>query len=352
MGHETAAESFGRLWGKAPVMRRLFERLREIALTDSSVLIQGETGTGKELIAEALHLHSRRANAQYVVIDCASVLSELIESELFGHAKGAFTGAFADRVGAFEAGDGGTVFIDEIGELSMSLQPRLLRVLERQEVKRVGENTVRKIHVRVMAATNRDLEREVKEGRFREDLYFRLNVMKVMVPPLRDRDDDVIRLAERFLEATNKGTETLRLTESTKKNFLEYRWPGNVRELRNIVDRGHAMSDGRDFRLPDDFGRSVELDGSDGQAPGSGVGLLDGAMFEQPAKKVPGEFTRPLWEGLGFKDAKDAVLADFELGYVSALLETHGGNVSKAARAAGIHRNILHRLMAKYGLGR
>jgi transcriptional regulator with GAF, ATPase, and Fis domain len=311
------------------------------------VIIEGETGTGKELAAEAIHEHSARADRPYVVVDCAAVPPELIESELFGHVRGAFTGAVADRTGAFEAADGGTIFIDEIGELPLELQPRLFRVLERREVKRVGDNRAKPIDVRVIAATNRDLEREVEGGRFREELYFRLNVTKVIIPPLRDRDDDVLFLAEHFLALiAAAGGKALELRRDARERLLAYDWPGNVRELRNVIDRGAAMSD-TFLRVPDDFGQSMEVEGS----LETGVDLVE----EQPTATTPsniGEHTKPLWAGKTYKDAKDAVMEDFERGYILALLEEHEGNVSAAARAAGIHRNIFARMMVRYHIGR
>jgi DNA-binding NtrC family response regulator len=346
-------------------MHALFARIEEVARTDTSVVIQGETGTGKELVAEVLHDLSSRAAKPYVVVDCAAVPRELIESEIFGHARGSFTGALSDRQGAFEAASGGTIFIDEIGELPMDLQPRLLRVLEKQEIKRVGAEAVRKIDVRVVAATNRDLAREVEEGRFREDLFFRLNVVKLALPPLRERPEDVIFLAERFLADLGGFEGPIELRDDTKAKLIAHPWPGNVRELRNLIDRGAAMSD-RYFRLPEDFGRTLDIDGADGLAPGSGVGLydeydarpalsqdpLDPRQTVEPAGVEVGVQTRPLWQGRSYKDAKEAVMADFEQGYIKALLAAHGGNVSAAARAAGIHRNILHRMMARYGMER
>lgn len=339
-------------------MVEVLDRIAEVASSDASVIIQGETGTGKELVAEAIHELSSRSDRPYVVVDCASVPRELIESEMFGHAKGAFTGATSDRQGAFESADGGTIFIDELGELPLDLQPRLLRVLEKQEVRRVGTNTTKTIDVRVIAATNRDLQREVEEGRFREDVYFRLDVLKLNLPPLRERPGDIIFLAEKFLSEMALVDGPIQLKEDTKQRLCDYAWPGNIRELRNVIDRGAAMSDSW-FRLPQDFGQTVEIDGFDGSAPGSGVGLLDGPEAAPTAPRTAdssprkiGEVTRPLWEGKSYKEAKDAVMADFEQGYITSLLDAHNGNVSAAARAAGIHRNILHRMMARYGITR
>jgi DNA-binding NtrC family response regulator len=348
------------MWGRSPQIQSVFARMREIAQSDSSVIVEGETGTGKELAGEAIHEHSHRADKPYIVVDCASVPGELIESELFGHVRGAFTSALQDRKGAFEAADTGTIFIDEIGELPLSLQPRLLRVLERQEVKRVGANATKTVDTRIIAATNRDLQREVLEGRFREDLYFRLAVMKVKIPSLRERREDILFLAEHFLaELPIMSGKPLELRQDARERLTTYDWPGNVRELKNIIDRGAAMSD-RYFRIPDDFGQSVDLDGEDGLAPGSGVGLTDDydvadvspELLKSAAAGGVGALTKPLWQGKTYKDAKAAVMADFERGYIAALLEEHNGNVSAAARAAGIHRNILHRMMARYGIGR
>ena len=346
----TTERQLGRLYSRSPLLFRVFDRIAELSGSDTTILIQGETGTGKELAAEALHEQSARQSGPYMVVDCASIQRELIEAALFGHEKGAFTGAVEARAGAFEAGSGGTVFIDEIGELPLDLQPRLLRVLEKREVRRVGSQKLINVDVRVVAATNRDLRREVNEGRFRQDLYFRLDVVRVQIPALRERPEDVVFLAEKFLEDTF-GPGGMSIKEETKKKLLAHTWPGNVRELRNVIERGAAMSD-RDLRLPEDFGSSLLLDAPDGLAPGSGVGLSDedDPTTGPPPPYSDGNQTRPLWEGKSFKDGRDAVLADFERGYVAALLEAHQGNVSAAARSAGIHRNLLHRLIARYRL--
>lgn len=350
-------EQLGRLWAASSSMHDLFKKVREVANSETSVVIEGETGTGKELVAEVIHELSPRERAPYVVVDCAAIPRELIESEMFGHARGAFTGATSDREGAFESANGGTIFIDELGELPLDLQPRLLRVLEKMEVKRVGAETTKKIDVRVIAATNRDLKREVSEGRFREDLYFRLNVVKLYIPPLRDRPEDVELLAERFLnDFPGLDGDPIRLLEDARRKLVKHPWPGNVRELRNVIDRGAALSDSK-FRLPEDFGRSLEFDSIESRSLGSGVGLSDqesvsSIQDESQVAEAGHSITRPLWEGREYKDAKEAVLGDFERGYVNELLDTHGGNVSAAARAAGIHRNILHRMMSRYGIKR
>ena len=343
-------------------MRALFERIREVAATSTSVVIEGETGTGKELVANALHMLSARAMQPYRVVDCASISGELIESELFGHVRGAFTGALADRVGAFEDAHRGTIFIDEIGELPLELQPRLLRVLEKQELKRVGSETIRKINVRVLAATNRQLQREVKEGRFRQDLFYRLGVVRLHLPPLRERPDDIGLLAEQFLEElTEPGRAPLHLGADIRRRLAKHDWPGNVRELRNVISRGATLADTH-YRLPEDFGRRTEATGvgnpeTSPSASGSRTVKPTGDMEPTadrpgPRRREAGELTRPLWIGRPYKEAKEAVMADFECGYVRALLEEHQGNVSAAARAARIHRNILHRMIARYGIKR
>ena len=244
----SARESFGRLNGVSVAMRRVYHLAGTYAKTDAAILIQGETGTGKELLAEALHEHSPRSKKPFVVIDCAALATGVIESELFGHAKGSFTGAGTERVGAFESAHGGTVFLDEIGELDLSLQPKLLRVLEKKEVRRLGANTVRPVDVRIIAATNRNLEREVREGRFREDLYYRLSIVKIELPPLRQRKDDIPLLVRCFLKELT-GSDDVTVWADFDKSmdlFRQHDWPGNARELRNVVEMGCA---GRRERL-------------------------------------------------------------------------------------------------------
>ncbi|MBI2375053.1 MAG: sigma-54-dependent Fis family transcriptional regulator [Deltaproteobacteria bacterium] len=327
----------GRLFARSAVMRETLERLKTAAAGAAAILIEGETGTGKELAAEAIHEHSPRADGAFVVVDCAAIPADLIESELFGHRRGAFTGAFEDRQGAFEAANGGTVFIDEIGELPLSLQARLLGVLERRQVKRVGDDAVRSVDVRLVAATNRDLEREWQEGRFRQDLYFRLAVVKVRLPPLRERPEDVAMLIDMFLASSSSPTgEPPEIRPDDVRRLISYAWPGNVRELRNVIERGASLAD-RWFAIPDDFDFGLEL-----SVPSAEVG-----QNRTPSIPSSGP-SQPLWKGRQYKDARARVLEDFERGWLTELLEAHGGNVSKAARAGGLHRNILHRMIARY----
>ena len=313
------SERFGRLWGRSTAMRRLFALAGRVAASDVTVLIEGETGTGKDALCEAIHLASTRTAGPLIVVDCGAVPPNLFESELFGHERGAFTGADRARAGAFEEADGGTLFLDEIGELPLPLQPKLLRVLEAREVRRIGSAQPRKINVRVVAATNRDLREEVNRGSFRQDLYFRLEVMRLRVPPLRERPDDIPVLVEHFRTLAKPGDAAPPFSEETLRSFVAHPWPGNVRELRNAVERLTVLDD-----LP--FARPGAPD------------TADSGDAEPVDIRVP------------FKDAKNALTDHFERRYLTAMLEATGGNISEAARRAGIDRVYLLRLMGRYGL--
>jgi transcriptional regulator with GAF, ATPase, and Fis domain len=313
--------SFGALVGTSLPMRRLFGLLEKIAQSDINVLIEGESGTGKELVATEVMQRSARADKPFVVVDCGAISPNLVESELFGHVRGAFTGADRDRMGAFEAADGGTVFLDEIGELPLELQPKLLRALEAREIRRVGETKARRVNVRVISATNRDLEREVNKGRFREDLYFRLAVVSVRVPPLRERLDDLLIMIRTFLSQLGVPEEERLFPPTVLAEMSKHDWPGNVRELRNYVERSVVLQSASQTLRRNGGG------GSSAPGPVNGIDL-----------SVP------------FRIAKDAVIDSFERGYLSQLLEAAGGNMSKAARMAGMDRMYLHRLVQKHGL--
>ncbi len=238
------ANRFSKLLGESPAMRRLFDDLRRIAETDTSVLITGESGTGKELVAKALHEQSRRRTKPFVAINCAALPESLLESELFGHKRGAFTDAVSDQRGLFLQADGGTLFLDELGEFPLSLQPKLLRALEERTVRPVGSDKEVPFDVRLIAATNRDLETAVEEKRFREDLYFRVNVIQIKLPPLRSRGTDVLLLAQHYLEdfVSRNGKKIVGLSDATAQKLLDYEWPGNVRELRNAIERAVALA--------------------------------------------------------------------------------------------------------------
>jgi len=245
------ALNFGRIVGTSQALRRMVKRLEAVAETPASVLVLGESGVGKELVAREIHARSPRSDGPLVKVNCASIPKELFESEFFGHVKGAFTGAHRDRVGRFQLADGGTIFLDEIGEIPMELQGKLLRVLQESEFERVGDDVTRSVDVRVIAATNRDLERLIVNGEFREDLFYRLSVFPVDVPPLRERGDDIVQLAQHFLEQTCKdfGRELMTLTRTQATNLKSYSWPGNVRELKNVIERAVILSPGKSLRL-------------------------------------------------------------------------------------------------------
>ena len=321
-------DRFGLLTGRSAAMRRVIGQLERVAATDATVLLLGETGTGKELAAESVHRESPRAKGPFVIVDCGAIPSELLESELFGHERGAFTGAVRSREGAFSAAVGGTIFLDEIGELPRDLQPKLLRALSRRAVKPVGREAYVDIDVRVIAATNRDLRQEVNVDRFRGDLYYRLAVVEVRLPPLRDRLDDLPILVETMLaESRAAPIETSRLLAAPfLAQLREHAWPGNVRELRNAIDRALALGPW----VPE---RSPETSAAPGAPSGSSSG-------------PPIDLSRP------FKEARDDWTATFERAYLAALLAEHGGNIRAAARAAGIDRVHLYRLLARHGLRR
>jgi two-component system nitrogen regulation response regulator GlnG len=327
----SASERLGELVGRSEAMRRLFTLLERAARSPASVLIEGETGTGKELVARALHDGSPRAAGPLVVCDLGSITASLCESELFGHVRGAFTGADRDRAGAFEQADGGTIFLDEIGELPLELQPRLLRALESRQVRRVGDGGYRDVDVRVVAATNRDLAAEVRAGHFRADLYHRLSIVMVHLPPLRERAEDVALLVEHRLRATGA---TGGVHPAVLRALAEHDWPGNVRELENVLERALAL--GIDLA---DAGAATALLGGGG----SGDRIVASAPPVAGAAAI--DPTVP------FRDAKSRLVDAWERDYVVALLASCDGNVSLAARRAGMDRAYLHRLLRKHGLG-
>lgn len=324
-------EQMGGLVGRSLKMREVFGLLEKIAPTDVTILIQGETGTGKELVARAIHDYSRRSKKPFIVFDCGAVPESLIESELFGHEKGSFTGASAARPGVFEAARGGTVFLDEIGELSLEMQPKLLRVLEQREVRRVGSNRTQKIDVRVVAATNRDLRQEVQGGRFREDLFYRLAVVPVTLPALRDRKDDIPLLVKHFLRRTaqTQGYGDSRFTNISPEieaRLMPHDWPGNVRELVNVVERALSLAEGPELKVLDlpDYLRDEEDDDNTTHVP--------------------------IHKNMPFKDAKEQVIERFESEYLVDLLKRNQYNISQAAREAEMDRKSISRLLKKHDI--
>lgn len=336
---------FGYMVASEETASSLFSLLARVAASDATSLVEGETGTGKEATAESIHMASGRKNGPFIVVDCGAIPSQLLESELFGYERGAFTGAVAARQGAFEAANGGTIFLDEIGELSMDLQPKILRVLERRHIKRIGSNHYVPVDVRVLAATNRSLRAEVAAGRFRSDLYYRLAVVRVNLPPLRERMADLPILVEHIL--TNLGvSDTPRAGQIRSPEFLamlaKYRWPGNVRQLRNYLERAVALGDlntppGTDSILPPSGNQP-----SSGPPPNVSVPPPPALPSMEPPVKI--DVNQP------FKVARDEWLRVFERRYLKELLAKHDNNISAAARGSGLDRIYLYRLLWKHGL--
>ena len=334
------ANRFADMIGDSLQMREIFAMLARVAPTDVTVLIEGESGTGKELAAEALHTHSQRSGKPFTIFDCSAVAENLIESELFGHAKGAFTGATSNRQGAFQTASGGTLFLDEVGELQPELQPKLLRVLEKREVKPVGTNRLVKTDVRIVAATNRSLEREVQRGNFREDLFYRLAVVRIDIPPLRERPEDIPTLVKHFISQLGHGPRSgVDISYETMAKLQRHKWPGNIRELRNFVERAALLSEsGRiETRFIDDRSHGM---------------LRDRAAEARPAAEETDDDLGHLTVdySLPFKDAKARLVDTFERGYWKRQLAAAGGNVSEAARQTGIHRKSLEYLLRKLDL--
>jgi transcriptional regulator with PAS, ATPase and Fis domain len=314
----STSERFGAMVGRSVAMRRVFARLERAAESDATVLLEGETGTGKEVAAESIHRQSARRDQPMLVVDCGAIPPDLLESELFGHERGAFTGASGAREGVFEAASGGTIFLDEIGELALDLQPKLLRVMERREVKRVGANRYLPVDVRVVAATNRSLKALVNDRRFRADLYYRLAVVDVRLPALRERLEDLPALVEHLLTelgAQGRAEAAELRSEGFLANLGQHSWPGNVRELRNYLERCIALRE------------TVPLASEPGEEGGAA-----------PDMSLP------------LKDARERWNRVFERRYVEEMMRRHDGNAAAAARAAGVDRMHFYRLVWRHGL--
>ncbi len=313
---------FGSLVGAGPAMQRVFETIRRAAETDLTVLVRGESGTGKELVAQALHQRSQRAGRPFVAVNCAAISRELVESELFGHERGAFTGATQRRVGRFEAAHGGTLLLDEIGDMPAETQAKVLRVLQERRFERVGGSQTVEVDVRVVAATHRDLEAEVDAGTFREDLYYRLRVVELQLPPLRERPEDIPALTGRFLSqlAERLDRAPAEITDEALAALSRHAWPGNVRELRNVVEQAAVMATGAIG--PDD------LNLRDRHAP-------------TRAAPVPGE---------SFIESRTRAMETWERGYLREALRQHDGNISKTADAVGMVRQSLQQKLSKLNL--
>jgi two-component system response regulator HydG len=315
------SQRFEAFIGESLPMQQLYQQLARIASSDAAVLITGESGTGKELVAQALHRQSRRATGPFVPVNCPALPPTLLESELFGHVRGAFTDARTERTGLFVQADGGTVLLDEIGDFPLDLQPKLLRVLETSTVRPVGSSKERHVDVRVFTATNRDLDAAVEAGRFREDLFYRINVITLAVPPLRDRGTDILLLAQHFLVrcAARSGKPMLGITEGAAAKLLEYAWPGNVRELRNAIERAVALT--RYERL----------------------------VVEDLPEKIRTYHTSHLL--IGSENSTELIsMEEVERRYIQHVLTAVGGNKTLAARILGFDRKTLYRKLAQYGL--
>ena len=347
----------GEMVGSCAPMRDVYRRIEGVATTNSTILILGESGTGKELVARAIHERSRRVGKPLVTVNCAAIPKELVESELFGHTRGAFTTAITARAGLFEAANGGTLFLDEIGDLPTSAQVKLLRVLQSGEVKPVGSDTIKTVDVRVVAATNVDLKQAIAAGTFRQDLFYRLNVIAVRLPPLRERGDDILLLAHHFLQkhAQLAGRPPARLSNEAAVLLAKYEWPGNVRELEHAIEHAvvltqtdviapaalpaevlRASEEARDAAVRSPSGPPVSS-----MPPSSELVIPSG-----PAAKSMAELIDTLGlSTMSYPDAKKRILADFNDAYVSALLAAAGGNMSEAARRSGLDRSNFRRLV-------
>ncbi|MGH7306017.1 MAG: sigma-54-dependent transcriptional regulator [Candidatus Rokuibacteriota bacterium] len=321
---------FENLIGHSPAMAKVFELVRKAARSEANILVVGESGTGKELIARAVHANSPRATQAFVPVDCASLPEPLLESELFGHEKGAFTGAVKTKRGLLEVADRGTLFLDEIGELPLTLQAKLLRALQERQLRHVGGTAQIDVDVRVVSATNRDLREAVTKGQFREELYYRVNVIAIPLPPLRERAGDLKLLAHAFLKRYG-GERVTGLDDAAFQALEAYAWPGNVRELQNVIERACALADGDRITRGDlpDY-------------------LLEGSSVRGPAAGASLEAVAPRGSDSPLKDAKKRWMDVLEAAYLRDLLERHAGNVSAAAKTAGIDRKTFHRLINKY----
>ncbi len=321
---------------RSPKMRKVLDLVAQVAPTRSTVLIQGESGTGKELIARAIHFLSPRAETgQFVAVNCSNVSPELLESDLFGHVKGAFTGAIAAKKGRFEIADGGSIFLDEIGNISLDIQAKLLRVIQEREFTPVGDTTTRRVDVRIIAATNIDLKKAVSEGRFREDLFYRLNVITIHVPPLRERKEDILPLVQHFIRkfnAENNRNISTDLDPEVLRALEEYPWPGNVRELENVIERAVIIARGDRLTLeclPDEI-----LD------PRAAADFLHRVKTEDLTRDIP------IAQGISFYDE----VAKFEISLIRRALEITGGNQSRAARLLGMNTTTLNSKIKAYNI--
>jgi DNA-binding NtrC family response regulator len=315
---------FPPLIGNSQAMQRLQGQIEQVAKTTATILITGESGTGKELVARAIHFHSLRKDKVFTPLDCSTIPESLIESELFGHLRGSFTGAMKDKKGLVEETRHGTLFLDEIGDLSPAMQVKLLRLLQEGEYKVIGENRIRKVDIRFIAATHQNLPEKIRKGEFREDLFYRLNVINIQLPPLRERKDDIALLAHHFLQkySTLNGKSFQGFAAEAMEHLMRQEWPGNVRELENVMERGVILAAGNTLRTAD-----LAVSGQLSLAPSA------------PEMAAQDFYSMP------FKEAKDRLIEKFHAEYIAKALGRHDGNVSQAAKESGLKRQYLHRLM-------
>jgi DNA-binding NtrC family response regulator len=329
-----AFKGTGDLLGASEAMRKVYDLIAKVSATDITVLIRGESGTGKELVARAIHERSAsRRHGQFIAMNCAALPSELIESELFGHEKGSFTGAANQRKGKFEVADGGTIFLDEIGDMSLTTQAKLLRVLEERKIERLGASHSIPVDVRVISATNVDLEKAVEAGKFRSDLYYRLRVVQIQLPPLRERTSDIPMLALHFLKsyATKYSLQCTNISPPALAKLTQYHWPGNIRELRNVIERSAVLADGATLQ-PSDLPEEIHAKSKVAETP---VVIDDGDILPIPYLE-------------DFREARKA----FERAYIERCLIETNGNVTRAAEKVGMHRQSLQQKLKDLGLSR
>jgi DNA-binding NtrC family response regulator len=321
-------KDFSPLVGQSPAMEKVFEKISLVASSDVTVLITGESGTGKDLTARSIHRHSQRRKAPFIPVNCPTIPEHILESELFGHKKGAFTSAFQDKTGLFQEADKGTIFLDEIGDIGLSIQTKLLRVIQEKEIKPLGDNRVRKVDVRIIASTNQDLRSRIAQKAFREDLFYRLSVITIELPALRDRIEDIPLLAEHLVakncKKLNQPMKTI--SDHVMDLLLKHPWQGNVRELENVLVQGILYS------------RSDEIQEADIPISGSGAGDCPGDRLDTHIMEMP------------YREAKETVLTRFNHDYVGAKLSTFSGNITQAARDCGMDRQALQQVMKRFGI--